>query len=641
MKFFAQWLGVAALSSLLAGAALGQPAPAPAPVDAPFSFSTKAVIRIDPSHKADFEYVFRGKVLNSSGVQTLGAYRDTYNAHFTAIEVVEGYTLKPDGRKIEIDRAKIIEQAAAASPDALHFYVDLRTITVIFPQVEVGDEVVAQIRHKMLKPQLEGGHSAGYVFPRHIRRSGAEFEVRVPKSLPFMADVLGIEQASLQTEGDENIHRFTYRGAPFEAAQADSLNPFLSEPSLSFSTFTDWNAVGRAFWDRGAPMAKPSPAVAEKAREITRGLEGNRAKAEAVFNWVSTKVRYVNIVLGSGGWVPREAGSVLSNLFGDCKDHVTLTRAMFEALGIPSEYVLVNAGGNYKASNIPLAYFDHIILYLPEFQLYIDPTVNTAQFGETDMRLQGKPVLHITGDGSRYTRIPVIKPEQNDWLLTAEVTIAPDGSAAGRSELLARHSGLAYARSLSTQLANGGLEATATRRLTQANWRGKATFAVDPRDERKPETRIRAEFQIAGNLLQSGSAGTRLPIGPLPAARPTARLGQLVRDGATRPFSCAPLRWTEHLTVRLPEGTKLAKLPENVAVRRGQVSYLAEYSTAGSTVTVKRVFVWEHADLACDVRAIAAYRPVLMAARRDLNQARLHFEGAKPGNPSDVDSDPE
>jgi hypothetical protein len=634
-------VGWACLGSLLASLAWAQTASPPASSETPFSFSTKAVIRIDANHKADFEYVFRGKVLNSSGVQALGAYRDTYNAHFTAIEVLEGYTQKPDGRKIEIDRSKIIEQSASVSPDALHFYVDLRTITVIFPQVEIGDEVVAVIRHKSLKAYLEGGHSAGYIFPRHVRRSGAEFEFRVPKNLPFVAEFPGVEAVGSFSEGEHNIHRFAYRGAAFEAPQADALHPFLSEPSLSISTFPDWNAVGRAFWERGAPMAKPSPAIAEKAREITKGLEDNRAKAEAVFNWVSSKVRYVNIVLGSGGWVPRQADSVLQNLFGDCKDHVTLMRAMLETLGIASEYVLVNAGGNYKASNIPLAYFDHIILYLPEFQLYIDPTVSTAQFGETEMRLQGKPVLHITGEGSRYTRIPTLKPEQNDWVLTAQVTIAADGTASGHSELLARHSGLTFARLLSTQLANGGLETTATRRLTQANWRGKAAFAVEPRENRKPETRIRAEFQISGNLLQSGQSGTRLPIGPLPTARPTTRLGMLVRDGASRPFSCAPVRWSEQLTIRWPGSAKLARLPENVNVRRGPVSYLAEYQAADSSVIVRRQFVWNHPELACDMRSIATYRPVLMAARRDLNGARLHFEGANTGNAADADKDPE
>lgn len=623
---------LAFLSSLVLWPAAAQTA-APAATEQPYTFQTDTVIRIAPDHRADTEYVFRGKVLNPSGVQTLGTYRETYNAHFTTLEVVDGATIKPDGRRVPIDRSKLIEQAAGASPDALHFFVDLKTTTIIFPEVEVGDQVEAKLRLRAIKPYLPGGFSSSYVFSRTVRRSEATYEIRVPKALPFQAHADGVEKQAPRFEGDEAIHRFEYRARPYQPAQADSIHPVNFEPHFSISTFPDWNAVGRAFWERGASMAEPSAEIAAKAREITQGLTDNRAKAEAVFNWVSSKVRYVNIVLGAGGWVPREAGSVLSNLFGDCKDHVTLTRAMLTSLGIRSEYALVNAASIYRPAPIPLSQFDHIILYLPEFGLYIDPTVTAGQFGETDIRLQGKPVLHITAAGSRYERIPVLPAARNSWVLNSKVTIAADGSASGNSQLLARDVGSVFARSLVNQVSNAGLEASATRRLNQQNWRGKARYLVDPpAADRKPEVRIGAEFQIAGNLVDAGETGARLPVLLLPTARPTARLGQLIRTEATMPFSCAPVRWEEQVTIQLPEGRKLTRVPENVKAASGGVSYTAQYSLSGQVLSLNRVFVWEHSEPVCSMASIAPYRSVLLAARRDVNRARLMVAGdaAKP-----------
>jgi hypothetical protein len=615
--------GVACLSLLVLSQAVAQTAP-PSASEQPYTFQTATVIRVSSDHRADLEYVFRGNVLTAAGIQTLGTYRETYNAHFTTLEVVDGATIKADGRRVPIDRSKLIEQAAAASPDALHFFVDLKTTTIIFPEVEVGDQVEARLRLRSIKPYLPGGYSNAYVFSRTTRRSEATYEVRVPKTLPFQAHADGVERHAPRFEGEEVIHRFEYRGQPYQPNQADSIHPLDFEPYFAFSTFADWNAVGQAFWERGATKAEPSAEIAAKAREITQGLNDNRAKAEAVFNWVSSKVRYVNIVLGAGGWVPREAGSVLSNLFGDCKDHVTLTRAMLTSLGIGSEYALVNAASIYRPAPVPLTLFDHIILYLPEFGLYIDPTVTNGQFGETDLRLQGKPVLHISATGSRYERIPVLPAARNNWVFNANVAIAADGSASGESELKARSVGAVFARSLVTQLSNAGLEASATRRLNQQNWRGKARYLVDPPSgDRKPEVRIRAEFQILGSLANAGETGARLPVLLLPTARPSARLGQLIRMEANMPFSCIPVRWEEQVAIRLPEGRKLSRLPENVQVASGGVSYTAQYSFSDKILHVSRLFVWEQGEPVCTLASIAPYRAVLMAARRDLNRARL------------------
>ncbi len=619
--------GLALLASLVLASAKAQTAP-PSASEQPYTFQTSTVIRISADQRPDVEHVFRGKVLNAAGIQTLGTYRETYNAHFTALEVVEAATIKPDGRRVPIDRSKLIEQAAAASPDALHFYVDLKTTTIIFPEVEQGDQVEARLRLRGIKPFVPGGYSNAYVFSRTARWSEATYEIRVPKALPFHAHADGVERHPPRPEGEEVVHRFEYRGQPYQPSQADSIHPLSFEPYFAFSTFADWNAVGHAFWERGAAKAEPSPDIVAKAREITQGLSDNRARAEAIFNWVSSKVRYVNIVLGAGGWVPREAGSVLTNLFGDCKDHVTLTRAMLTALGIGSEYALVNAAAIYRPAPIPLAQFDHIILYLPEFGIYIDPTVPNGQFGETDLRLQGKPVLHITGQGSRYERIPVLPAARNSWVFNAKVAIAADGSASGTSELKARDVGTVFARSLVTQVSNAGLEASATRRLNQQNWRGKARYLVDaPAADRKPEVRILAEFQILGSLANAGESGARLPVLLLPTARPTARLGQLIRTEAAMPFSCAPVRWEEQVAIQLPEGLSLVRLPDNVKAASGGASYTAQYSLSGQTLHVSRLFVWERSEPVCTLASVAPYRSVLLAARRDMNRARLVVAG--------------
>src|SRR5258708_36941278 len=51
-------------------------------------------------------------------------------------------------------------------------------------------------------------------------------------------------------------------------------------------------------------------------------------------------VRYVAIEIGIGGYQPHYAGDILANRYGDCKDKVTLMRALLHEAGVASDYVL-------------------------------------------------------------------------------------------------------------------------------------------------------------------------------------------------------------------------------------------------------------------------------------------------------------
>jgi transglutaminase-like putative cysteine protease len=93
-------------------------------------------------------------------------------------------------------------------------------------------------------------------------------------------------------------------------------------------------------------------------------------------------IRYVGVYLAKGRVVPHDAASVLRNKFGDCKDKATLMSALFAAKGIASEHVLINFGDTYTLPEPPtMAALNHSILYLPEFDLYDDPTAQFAAFG--------------------------------------------------------------------------------------------------------------------------------------------------------------------------------------------------------------------------------------------------------------------
>src|SRR6266550_2592552 len=76
--------------------------------------------------------------------------------------------------------------------------------------------------------------------------------------------------------------------------------------------------------------------------------------------------------------------TVLTRRFGDCKDKASLMHAMLEALGIDSRLVLLRTRrmGNLSEAPASLAVFDHAILYVPKYELYLDGTAEFHGSGE-------------------------------------------------------------------------------------------------------------------------------------------------------------------------------------------------------------------------------------------------------------------
>ena len=63
----------------------------------------------------------------------------------------------------------------------------------------------------------------------------------------------------------------------------------------------------------------------------------------AIYDFVSTRFRYIGIDLGHRRYAPHSAAEVLVNRYGDCKDKHTLFAALLQAAGIKAYPVLASS----------------------------------------------------------------------------------------------------------------------------------------------------------------------------------------------------------------------------------------------------------------------------------------------------------
>jgi transglutaminase-like putative cysteine protease len=177
-----------------------------------------------------------------------------------------------------------------------------------------------------------------------------------------------------------------------------------------------------------------TPAVSELAERITRGKADVPAQAEALFKWVSQNIRYVAVYFGSGRYVPNDTGTILSRRFRDCKDDATLLSALLAAKGIDSEQVLLDTDPAYRfAKTATLGAFNHVIVYIPALDRYVDPTVPFGSFARLPSSDAGKPVVRVSARGAVIAKTPLPSVEDNVVEIDTRLVTKADGHREGET----------------------------------------------------------------------------------------------------------------------------------------------------------------------------------------------------------------
>src|SRR6202022_5210491 len=117
---------------------------------------------------------------------------------------------------------------------------------------------------------------------------------------------------------------------------------------------------------------------------------------------------------------PSPGETIPPRRFGDCKDKASLMHAMLEAIGIDSRLALLRMKrlGGIDDHPASLAVFNHAILYVPKYDLFLDGTAQFHGSGELPEDDRGAEALIIEppadgAKGSRFLRTPFARPQDN------------------------------------------------------------------------------------------------------------------------------------------------------------------------------------------------------------------------------------
>lgn len=599
-------------------------------------YTIRTAARMDITQRIETE------VSSASLLQSLGQHRLVNNDHFFDLDIVEAATIKPDGRRVEVDRKQIAELSGAEATSNILFQADVKTRVIPFPELAAGDHTVIAYRISQKQPTGLGGSSIALAFPPSFYFTGMKVTLDAPADLPLQIAERALQHDTKQA-GGHKILTWTVSEQPYAAAEANSTAPIDWAPMIAASTYASWDAIGKAEFALADPKSQPDATISAQADDITKGITDRRAQAAAIFDWVATNIRYYEIILNQGGWLPHPAGDILKNRYGDCKDHATLMRAMLRAKGIDSEFVMINAMSRaFRSYEIPNTSFDHMILYLPEFGIYADPTSSTASLGVLPLAEYDRPVLRLGARAITWTRTPALKPDDLRYDLDIDAVVGPDGNVTGTNVTHASGPLAIDARNVMRVIEQRGGSEVGRELLTRLGWTGTASFDVHSPFERADSYEIKSQFELTRKLFGTDVTPTVLPTGPRAIVRPIGSFAVVVRENRQQDFFCVPITYSETTRLKLPDGRRLAGLPKAEAVSHPLGEYQSTYRIDGDTLVASRKIVWRTASSVCTRKMADDLTPVWQAIERDTN-ARVTFVptgGAAPATAPPLPASP-
>ena len=338
------------------------------------------------------------KLQSEAAVRQFGVVSEAFASSSDHLDFVYVRVVHADGSVQETPVDSAIEQPAPVTREA-PAYSDLKTKEIPVRGLRSGDTLQWQMRLTTNHPEAPGQFWGSISYFKGAMILDERHELHFPSNLHVTVWTNPRDGAppAESTDGADRVYVWRHKnldptaGAAADIArqaeekrihtpdeEMDALKGKL--PSIAWTTFPDWAAVGSWYRQLSLSQAAPDASIQAKVTELTAGKATDLEKAQAIYTFVSMQIRYVGINFGIGRYRPHSASEVLANQYGDCKDKHTLLAAMFAAAGFKADPVLVGAGIRFNTAVPSPESFNHLMsfLTLDGQKVWLDSTAEVA-----------------------------------------------------------------------------------------------------------------------------------------------------------------------------------------------------------------------------------------------------------------------
>lgn len=549
-------------------------------------------INKDATYTRTVEYTL--ELLDKKGVDGLNTQSISYSNSLSDLKFIAAYTTKKNGKRINVPKNNYQVESNTGENGASPFISDIKTKTVVFPDVDVGDKIT--LKYDLIqKEALFPGHFtyAQTVSPYYINE-GYEVSISAPESLAIRTEARGIEGGEKGKMNGKRHWSWKMVNKVIQKPEPAAVSLFDYGPRLIISTFKNYEELATAYELRARPKAAVTERIKKLAEEIAGKAKDERETAELLYDWVAKNIAYAGNCIGIGSVVPHDTDHILDNKLGDCKDHTALLQALLSARGIESHAALVNTDNTYSLPELPVvSQFDHVINYIPSLNIFADSTSQTTPFGMLPGAEEGKPVLLTSGykDGMRT---PPTDNKAHTGSMKADITINKDGSAdvvmkssmTGNNAIGAHEF---FKRVEMTPYKNDIIKKSI--RMTGLNGTGEYVRYDPPAGNKSPYT-FELKYHVENAVSLPGPTGMYLrPFIGYHYVPVSTFLGTLNIDKPKQDFPCSGGSAVEEINLTVADGVEIVAVPKDAHITGKYGQYDATYKREGNKISIRKEMV--------------------------------------------------
>jgi transglutaminase-like putative cysteine protease len=591
-------------------AASGPARPSAIKADSEYLADPQALIKAAAAHPPEPSDLaladVRVQELLSNGLDRVHVQQIFFMGSDAAVDAhrVSSISYSPSTEELKVVRARVWKQDGAVleaqdlgdrelGDNYVSMYYDMRSHQLRFAGLEKGD--VIELEYS-LTPTQRSSTSNGYfgelvLFagrgPAQLKR----YVLIAPAAQKVFVHAEKIAPANITARDGSQV--FVWEARSVAALPREPRSPGITEvsPYVHVSTVGDWKQLGVWYADLVRPQFALDPPLESELERVIKSAHSEREKIAAIQEFVLRSTHYVALEFGIYSYKPYPVAQIYARRFGDCKDKASLMIALLRAAGIEAEIALVRTRslGDVASGPASIALFNHAIVYIPKYELWLD---GTAEYAGRELPLddQGALALTVSLSGAAQLRhVPMSRAADNytKHMIRASLSsrgeIQFSGSTVTRGEDAPglRHD-LAVRSQQLDMFRRELAEVFPTVQVDRVAVHGAEEFSSD----------ISVDFQGALNSFQQ-----KREVSLRSSWMPRSYVAALAAASTRTQDLVLPSPWTteEEIRFALPEGAEVTALPRDQNISGSFGSVRLHYKKSGNEIVVQSHVEFEKA----------------------------------------------
>lgn len=526
---------------------------------------------------------------NELGVRQFARLNFDFNRSFESIEIPLVHIRHPSGGTADILPSAIADNPNPAVVNA-PAYQDVRIKAVRILGLEPGDlleyRVITTTTHHPLAPDFWLDHS----FDRSGIVTHEIFELDLPSSRTVQMKVSkNLPQAQIQQGGTGDSTRLLYK---WDLARRPSDSEAeKKEVHLIITTYGSWEALANRLRASLEPREDIVKEFYLKAKELIQDKNNADEWINSFYDFVSQKIKTVDLPLGATGYKTREPSDILSSGYATAEDKFVLFAAIGNNYCGPTRAGLVISQSPNPEIDLPQpGMFDHLLTMsgYPSINVWMDLNLEVAPYRMILPQFRRKRTLLVGPAVSDLWPIVTGEPPfSGNQIVNVDASLAADGKLTAKVHYSMRGDNELLLRVAFHQSPKDKWKELAQLLALSDGFRGQVTSvtASDPYATKEPFT---VDYEITQpKFVDWSKKPARIPallpqLGlPDPPAKPSPGAPPSPVELGT------PLEVETHMTLHLQPGTAVVP-PTGTSVQRDYATFASQYSVKGPVVTASR-----------------------------------------------------